>query len=166
MTAATHVDLQITGMHCASCSARLEKALNQVSGVSAVVNIATEKASITFDPQQADIEHLIATVRNTGFDAHPARDFAAEKAARSRAYRRELLQFGIALLLTLPLLIEMLLMFFGVHSNMPGWLQWLLATPVQFWGAAASTPAHGARSRAAAAIWTCWSPSAPALLIC
>ena len=103
-------------MHCASCSARLEKALNQLPGVSAVVNIATEKASITFDPQQASVERLISAVRDTGFDAHPARDFAAEKAARAQAYQRELLQFGIALLLTLPLLLEMLLMFLGILS--------------------------------------------------
>jgi len=132
-TLTNHAELQITGMHCASCSARLEKALNKLPGVSAVVNIATEKASITFDPQLSNVERLIAAVRDTGFDAHPARDFAAEKAARAQAYRRELLQFGIAALLTLPLLIEMLLMFFGIHLMMPGWLQWLLATPVQFW---------------------------------
>ena len=132
-TLTNHAELQITGMHCASCSARLEKALNKLPGVSAVVNIATEKASIIFDPQLSDVERLIAAVRDTGFDAHPARDFAAEKAARAQAYRRELLQFGIAALLTLPLLIEMLLMFFGIHLMMPGWLQWLLATPVQFW---------------------------------
>ena len=132
-TRTDHANLQITGMHCASCSARLEKALNHLPGVSATVNIATEKASITFDPQQTDIEQLIASVRATGFDAHPARDFEAEKGARAEAYRHELLQFGIALLLTLPLLLEMALMLFGVHWMIPGWLQWLLATPVQFW---------------------------------
>jgi Cu+-exporting ATPase len=132
-TNTAHAELQVTGMHCASCSARLEKALNQLPGVSAVVNIATEKASITFDPQQADVGRVIAAVRDTGFDAHPVRDFAAEKAARVQAYRHELLQFVIALLLTLPLLAEMLLMFLGIHLMMPVWLQWLLATPVQFW---------------------------------
>ncbi len=128
-----HAELQITGMHCASCSARLEKALNKLPGVSAVVNIATEKASISFDPQQSDVERLIAAVRDTGFDAHPARDFAAEKVLRAQAYRHEVLQFGIAALLTLPLILEMVLMFFGLHLMMPAWLQWLLATPVQFW---------------------------------
>jgi Cu+-exporting ATPase len=133
---AAHAELQITGMHCASCSARLEKALNQLPGVNAVVNIATEKASIAFDPQQSDVERLIAVVRDTGFDAHPARDFAAEKATRMQAWRRELLQFSVALLLTLPLVVEMLLMFFGIHLMMPPWLQWLLATPVQFWAGA------------------------------
>ncbi|MCR4302880.1 MAG: heavy metal translocating P-type ATPase [Gallionella sp.] len=132
-TGTIHTELQITGMHCASCSARLEKTLNQLPGVSAAVNIATEKASITFDPRHADIKRLIAAVRGTGFDAHPLRDFAAEKAARAAAYRRQQIQFVIAVLLTLPLLLEMLLMFFGIHMMMPGWLQWLLATPVQFW---------------------------------
>jgi Cu+-exporting ATPase len=135
-TQTSHAELQITGMHCASCSARLEKALNQLPGVNAVVNIATEKASIAFDPLQADVERLIAEVRDTGFDAHPARDFAAEKAARARTYRHEVLQFGIALLLTLPLVTEMVLMFFGIHLMMPAWLQFALATPVQFWAGA------------------------------
>ncbi|MEK7811488.1 MAG: heavy metal-associated domain-containing protein, partial [Pseudomonadota bacterium] len=48
-TAENHAELQIVGMRCASCSARLEKSLNQIPQVNAVVNLATEKASITFD---------------------------------------------------------------------------------------------------------------------
>ena len=92
-TRTDHTALQITWMHCASSSARLEKALNQLPGVSAVVNIATEKASISFDPQHADIERLIAAVRGTGFDAHTPRDFAAEKAARAPPHPREHKQY-------------------------------------------------------------------------
>ena len=130
---ATHTDLQISGMHCASCSARLEKVLNQLPGVAATVNIATEKAHIAYDPRQTEIATLIKAVQGAGFDAHPLRDFAAEKQARAAAYRREQLQFGIAALLTLPLLVEMLLMFAGIHAMLPGWLQFALATPVQFW---------------------------------
>ncbi|MFZ2301132.1 MAG: heavy metal translocating P-type ATPase [Gallionella sp.] len=133
MTAQAHIDLQITGMHCASCSARLEKTLNQLPEVTATVNIATEKAHIAYNPKQTDIAALIKAVQGTGFDAHPLRDFAAEKQARAAAYRQEQIQFFIAVLLTLPLLLEMLLMFFGIHMMLPGWLQWLLATPVQFW---------------------------------
>ncbi|MBI1173702.1 MAG: heavy metal translocating P-type ATPase [Sideroxydans sp.] len=128
-----HAELQVTGMHCASCSARLEKALNQMPEVKAVVNIATEKASITFDPRSASLDSLIATVRHTGYDAHPVRDFAAEKRERELTYLRERNQFLVALLLTAPLLLEMLLMFVGRHAILPLWLQWLLATPVQFW---------------------------------
>ncbi len=46
-----HVDLQLTGMTCAACAARIEKKLNRLDGVHATVNYATERASITFDPE-------------------------------------------------------------------------------------------------------------------
>ncbi len=131
--AENHADLQIAGMRCASCSSRLEKALNQLPDVNAVVNLATEKASVTFDPSRTDVEALIKAVRDTGFDAHVARDFAAEKADRLDSYRKEKLRFFIALALITPMVLEMLLMLFDVHLMVPTWLQWLLATPVQFW---------------------------------
>src|SRR5574340_546068 len=133
MAAPTHIDLQISGMHCASCSARLEKVLNQLPEVVATVNIATEKAHIDYNPPQTDLAALVKAVQGAGFDAAPLRDFAVEKQARVAAYRREQIQFAIAVLLTLPLLVEMLLMFFGIHMMLPGWLQFALATPVQFW---------------------------------
>jgi len=129
----SHAELQVTGMHCASCAARLEKALNKMPEVEAVVNIATEKASIAFSPGSADVDKLIAAVRDTGFDAHPVRDFAAEKQEREQTWKRERNLFVISLLLTTPLLLEMLLMFAGRPATLPLWLQWLLATPVQFW---------------------------------
>ena len=128
-----HADLQISGMTCVRCAARVEKALNSMPKVSATVNFATEKARIDFDPQSADISALIAAVQRAGYDAHPQRDFAAEKASRAEAYRHERTQFVTALLLTLPLLLEMGMMFVGLHAMLPIWLQWLLATPVQFW---------------------------------
>ncbi len=161
-----HAELQITGMTCAACAARIEKVLNRMPEVSARINFATEKALIDFNPQSADISALIAAVQRAGYDAHPLRDFAAEKQERAAAYRHERTQFILALLLTAPLLLEMALMFFGSHtmpqqgvakaleaggaawqllpqsagsaSNvsqllLPSWLQWLLATPVQFW---------------------------------
>jgi Cu+-exporting ATPase len=131
--AENHADLQIVGMRCASCSSRLEKALNQLPDVNAVVNLATEKASVTFDPSRTDVDALIKTVRDTGFDAHVARDFAAEKADRLDSYRKEKLRFFIALALITPMVLEMLLMLFDVQLMVPTWLQWLLATPVQFW---------------------------------
>ena len=136
MTTQQHADLQITGMHCASCSTRLEKAFNQLPEVIAVVNIATEKASITFNPATTDIAALISTVRNTGFDAHVARDFAAEKKEKVALYKREQLQFIISVLLISPLILEMVSMMFGVRFTLPVWVQWLLATPVQFWAGA------------------------------
>ncbi len=132
-TAENHAELQITGMRCASCSARLEKSLNQLPHVNAVVNLATEKASVTFDPAQTDVDSLIKAVQDTGFDAHVARDFAAEKLERARLYRKEQLEFFISAALIAPMLLEMALMTVDVHLILPVWLQWLLATPVQFW---------------------------------
>ena len=134
--ALTHAELQITGMRCASCSARLEKSLNELPDVTAVVNIATEKASITFNAGETNITALLEAVRKTGFDAHVARDFAVEKQEKDALYRREKIQFMVSVALISPLLLEMLLMLLGVHFSLPVWLQWLLATPVQFWAGA------------------------------
>ena len=120
-------------MHCAACATRLEKALNQLSGVNASVSIATEKAHIEFNSRKITPEDLIKTVQGTGFDAHPLRDFAAEKLARAHALRTEKLRFFVSVLLTAPLLAQMLMMFAGIHFMLPAWLQFLLATPVQFY---------------------------------
>ncbi len=134
MTNSTQTDLQITGMHCASCSARLEKVLNKLPDVNATVNIATEKAHIKYVPGSTDLPELIKAIKGAGFDAHPLRDFAAEKNERAATYRHEQVQFAFSVVLTLPLLAEMVLMFAGSHTMMlPGWLQFALATPVQFW---------------------------------
>jgi len=127
----SHIDLQVTGMHCANCSARLEKVLNQLPGVVATVSIATEKAHIVHG--DTSLAELIKAIQGAGFDAHPIRDFAAEKQARAAALRSQQRQFILSALLTAPLLVEMLLMFSGIHFMLPGWLQFLLATPVQFW---------------------------------
>jgi Cu+-exporting ATPase len=96
-----------------------------------------KSARIEFDQQNADLATLIAAVQRRGFDAHPVRDYAAEKQERAAAYRQQRMQFIISLLLTAPLLVEMLFMLpiWDSHSHglLPLWLQWLLATPVQFW---------------------------------
>ena len=128
-----HTELQVTGMHCAACSARLEKALNLLPAVEASVSIATEKASITYDAGRISVEQLIKAIQSTGFNAHLLRDFAAEKQARLMTLQTQQRQFIISILLTAPLLIEMLLMFSGVNFMLPYWLQFALATPVQFW---------------------------------
>ncbi len=62
------VDLAITGMTCASCSARIEKKLGKLEGVDAVVNLATEKATVRY-AGEVSVEDLLATVRSTGYGA-------------------------------------------------------------------------------------------------
>src|SRR5664280_379754 len=69
----TTVEIPISGMTCASCVARNEKALRRLDGVSAAnVNFATEKAQVTFDPAQIDIGRLTATIEQAGYDVPTA----------------------------------------------------------------------------------------------
>ena len=135
------VDLQLTGMTCAACAARIEKVLNRKEGVRAAVNFATETAHVEFDAGKATAQTLIDAVRSAGYDAAPAVDpFAQpEHEARdeARRYRRELSRFAIAALFTLPLVAQMAAMALGRHDAMlPVWLQFALAAPVQFWAGA------------------------------
>jgi len=66
------VDLAITGMTCASCSARIEKKLGRIAGVDAVVNLATEKATVRY-AEPVTVEQLLTTVRATGYGAEVVR---------------------------------------------------------------------------------------------
>jgi Cu+-exporting ATPase len=62
------VELSIGGMTCASCAARIEKKLNKLDGVTATVNFATEKASVSF-PAAVNPEDLISVVERAGYTA-------------------------------------------------------------------------------------------------
>ena len=125
------VRLQIGGMTCASCVARVEKALSAVPGVeSASVNLATERADVVgigFQPQD-----LIAAVERAGYEAAAAEDGARPPAAQT-APVQDWWPVAVAAALSLPLVVPMFGSLFGVHAMLPGWLQWALATPVQFW---------------------------------
>ena len=131
------VELSIGGMTCAACSARIERQLNKLPGVEAAVNLPAERAHIRFDPASADVDKLIATIVKTGFTATPstADTRGEEKARKEAAYRAEVKRFWIALALTLPLIAQMPFMFgaAGHVDVLPRWLQFALATPVQFW---------------------------------
>lgn len=124
----TH-QLQIEGMTCASCVGRVEKALRKLPGVSgAAVNLATEKASVQ-TLSTVPVSALLAAVRQAGYQATDAAAGQAPPVKRLPAW------WAVALgaVLTLPLVAPMLLMPFGLHWMPSGWVQWALATPVQFW---------------------------------
>ena len=65
---AESIELDISGMTCASCAMRIEKKLNKLDGVTASVNYATEKASVTA-PEGYDPQLLVAEVEKTGYTA-------------------------------------------------------------------------------------------------
>ena len=133
------IRLAVSGMSCASCVNRVERALRAVSGVrEASVNLATEQACVAAEAGTAP-ESLIAAVAKAGYTASwlrpepqaPAQDIAPVGAGRGLS--REALHVMLALLLAFPLALPMLALPFGYHGSLPPWLQFLLATPVQFW---------------------------------
>ncbi|MCZ4305149.1 heavy metal translocating P-type ATPase [Zoogloeaceae bacterium G21618-S1] len=131
------IDFAISGMTCAACATRLEKVLNRLPSVSATVNFATETAQVRLPAGGVTEAELIAAVDSAGFVAHRRGEGARaeEKARKAAEWRAERNRFLISLALTAPLLAQMPAMFFGSgeHEFIPRWVQWVLATPVQFW---------------------------------
>jgi Cu+-exporting ATPase len=124
------LELDVKGMTCASCVGRVEKALRKVPGVTgATVNLATERATLQADASVADA--AIAAIRKAGYEASVHRDGDAPASGGPAA--REALEIGVAIALTVPLVVPMAGALFGADWMLPGWLQLALATPVQFW---------------------------------
>ncbi|WP_374662236.1 heavy metal translocating P-type ATPase [Inhella sp.] len=127
--------LRIQGMTCASCVARVEKALKAVPGVlGAEVNLAMETAQVEAT-RLVDLAQLIAAVEKAGYRASDAAAAPSAGAPAAPAARGlpDWWPIGVAALLSLPLVLPMLAMPFGLDWSLNGWLQLLLATPVQFW---------------------------------
>lgn len=130
------VQLQISGMTCAACVNRIETVLNKIPGVKATLNLAAEIAYVSFNPAIASVEQLISAVEKAGYGAGQISDdnYIKEQSRKQAAYRKELRIFWISATLTFPFMLEMIMMLTGNHHNLfPYWLQWLLATLVQFW---------------------------------
>ena len=122
---------EVEGMTCASCVARVEKALQAVPGVAeASVNLATEKATVR---GAAAPEAILAAIRKAGYEARPVDPARPAAAPASGAGLPAWWPVALAAALSLPLVAPMLAQPFGLDWMLPGWLQLLLATPVQFW---------------------------------
>ena len=135
--ATREIDLQVGGMTCASCVGRVERALKRVPGVvAAEVNLATERARVTAAAGSVTAEQLAAAVRDAGYEASPVIEpgtAAAEASAPGLRSRRELAHVALAAVLSAPLLAGMVGHLLGLPWMLPGWAQFALATPVQFW---------------------------------
>ncbi len=124
------LDIGIGGMTCASCVSRVERALKKVPGVTqASVNIATESARITFEASEQMEARLRRAVRNAGYEP---RDAAQMQAHQDDSPWAGFAPVAVGLLLSAPLALPMLGDLFGQHWMLGAWLQFLLATPVQF----------------------------------
>jgi len=123
------LELSIAGMTCASCAGRVERALLKQAGVLAVsVNLASEKASLQL-LAGSDSAALIAAVEAAGYHASLPEQTAAKAQAE---FTREHWLLLAAVLLTLPLALPMFADWLGWHWMLPAWMQFVLATPVQF----------------------------------
>ncbi|ROR55132.1 Cu+-exporting ATPase [Luteococcus japonicus] len=120
------IELDLQGMTCASCAARIEKKLNKVDGVQASVNYATEKAHL-LAPPEVSVPDLIGVVQKAGYgasvpvpDAVPV-DHASD--LKLRMIRAFVWSIPVILMAMVPPL------------QVPGWqwFSWILATPVVFW---------------------------------
>jgi P-type Cu+ transporter len=132
----TLLEVSITGMTCAACAARIERALNRLPGTQATVNLATERARVRYTPGPVTREQLVAAIRRVGYGAEEVSggENDAERLRHAADYATLLRQFWFALALTAPFLVQMAWMFSGQHAELlPRWLQLTLATPVQFW---------------------------------
>lgn len=128
--------LAIGGMTCATCSQRVEKVLRKLPGVAtAQVNLATETATVAYASGVVGVADLIEAVEAAGYTAERApSDASARDAHDARVQakdRREVWMLLGAVLLTTPLVAPMVLMPFGITWMPPGWVQLLLAAPVQ-----------------------------------
>ena len=142
---AATIELNISGMTCASCAARIEKKLNKHDGVQAQVNYATEKATITGAANTLDADALIATVEKTGYGAElipetttpgsqAPQDAMAE--AELDSLRRRLI---VSAVLSVPVIA--LAMVPAWQFDYWGWVSLALTLPVVLW---AGWPFHKA----------------------
>ena len=126
------LELDISGMTCASCAGRVEKALAKVPGVKTVsVNLANERAHVEL-LGHVDPTLLINAVTEAGYSASLHESQQATQDGQQKRLHRERWALILAIVLALPLVLPMLLAPFGVHWMLPAWAQFILATPVQF----------------------------------
>ncbi|GAB2666502.1 heavy metal translocating P-type ATPase [Gordonia jinhuaensis] len=146
------VDLDITGMTCASCASRIERKLNKIDGAQATVNYATERAHVRLSRGDLSPSELIATVRAAGYDAAVAHraDAASDETAATRD--AELASMRSRLIVAVALAIPVIVLAMVPAWQFDGW-QWVslvLTIPVVFWcgagfhRAAAVNLRHGA----------------------
>ncbi len=143
IAAPERVELEIGGMTCASCAARIERKLNKLEGVEASVNYASEQASVRYDATRVKLEQLVAAVEGVGYTAAlPAG--RSEEGDPARSLRLRLL---VAAALTAPLVA--LAMIPPLQFGGWEWLALTLGTPVVLWSgwrfhrAAALNARHG-----------------------
>ena len=138
------LELDVKGMTCASCANRVERKLNELEGVEATVNFATERAAVSFAPGAVDTDDLLGAVARAGYEAAlPAPPAPTAPAPAENAKDVELrdLRTRLVVAAALSAPIALLAMIPPLQFDNWQWLSLQLATPVVFW---AGWPFHRA----------------------
>lgn len=132
--------LQISGMTCAACAARIEKGLQRQQGVASVhVNFAMETANVEYDPSVISIEEMMQKVEKLGYQAQLKQSEEEASVERERQLTKQKRKLFLAVILSLPLLWSMVSHFsftswiWMPHFVSNPWVQLLLAAPIQFY---------------------------------
>jgi Cu+-exporting ATPase len=126
------VELAVQGMTCGACAAKIQKELNEITGVEAAVNYATESAMVAFDGAAMTQASVISAVERIGYSARVMDDqpFDDDLEARLRAAS---IRLGVSVVFTVPVVLLSMVMAWQFHN----WQWWAmgLSAPVVTWGA-------------------------------
>lgn len=136
-TSSGKVELHVSEMTCSSCVARIEKGLHEASGISkAAINLATEKATIEYDPAIIKVTEIIQAVEKIGYKAERIQEDAADAIEKNKLNEVRKLKISVLIsaMLSTPLVMAMITMLLKInipilHNPI---FQLILATPVQF----------------------------------
>jgi Cu+-exporting ATPase len=131
------VELKISGMSCAACSAKIEKKLSKLGGVSkANVNLTTERATVEYDPDEIKVSEMIKAIQALGYEAQKAEEITKdrEKEQREKEIKGLKITLIISIVLSSPLLLAMILSLLRIDVPLlhNPYFQLIIATPIQF----------------------------------
>lgn len=140
------VELDIKGMTCAACSARIEKGLNRMEGIEqATINLTTETGSVYYDPSVVTVDQVIEKIEQLGYEAREKESREKKEVAKKEELKEKKRMVILSAILSFPLLLTMIYhipwdkmgieLSHAFHDSllMEPWFQFLLATPVQFY---------------------------------
>ena len=126
------VELAVQGMTCGACAAKIQKELNEIPGIEAAVNYATESAMVAFDGDSVSEATVIKAIEHAGYSARVMDDqpFDDDLEARLRAAS---IRLGVSVVFTVPVVLLSMVMAWQFHN----WQWWAmgLSAPVVTWGA-------------------------------
>ncbi|MSO14910.1 MAG: copper-translocating P-type ATPase [Ilumatobacteraceae bacterium] len=131
-TSIIEVELAVQGMTCGACAAKIEKELNEITGVEAAVNYATETAMVAFDADAMTQGAVISAVERIGYSARVMDDQPFDDDLEARL-REASIRLGISVVFTIPVVLLSMVMAWQFHN----WQWWAmgLSAPVVTWGA-------------------------------